>query len=506
MRFRFPSSVRVLALVSQWLPLLPLLPLLLAFSLVLWTLQDTLITLHQRWTQWDQAYSHGYLLILVCLLFIFRDLRVKVQFARVYWPYSLLIVLPSLVWSFGYATQIALLQQMALPALLACLILPLIGLRQFWSLMFPLALLYLAIPLWEVFLPLLRSMTSHVATQGVRLLDVPAFIDGFSFVLPYGTVVIAGSCAGLSYFLMGLALASINSKYRHYSIRHTILSIGLMSFLAIFSNWFRVYSLILIAYYSQMNNPLVREHGDYGWWVFSAIFFLFLWLIRRFPEAPIAEVTKPVSASQSLLLKNSLVLLLTSGLALVIPIWLLTSDGKTIDVNQKPANPAISASRDWTAITPVAANSQFRPKYTGYDKAFYWQTQLAGRPWLVGQLVYQTQKQGKELISDSNSLASDHIRTVELERLGVNNKLAVYLVMAKTTRLVVTTQQIGKRLELGSIAGKVAQFSELLAGRQAVALWYASTVCSSSQCQTELVELHSHSATLQHWIEDTALY
>jgi len=502
-QFRFPTGTRLLSQMTYWFPILPL---LVIFSLILWLLQDSLYPLHHRWTQWDGSYSHGYLLVVVGLLFVFRDLRPKLQFVNAHWLYIPLIIGPSLVWSFGYATQIAVLQQMALPALLAFLILPLIGLRRFWTLLFPLALLYLAIPMWEVLLPPLRAMTSYVATWGVRLLGVPAFIDGFSFTLPYGTVVIAGSCAGLSYFLMGLVLACINSGHRHYSFKHTLMSIGLMCVLAIVSNWFRVYSLILIAYYSQMQSSLVYDHGNYGWWIFFTVFCLFLWLVRNFPEYQAVAVRNQVATKLNWVLNGSLVLLVTGALALAVPIWLLTSGDKPMNVNQQRVNPATAANQEWTSLTPAAANSQFRPGYSGYDQAFYWQTSLAGRPWTVGQLIYQTQKQGKELISDSNSLSSDRVQITELEALAVNSKLAVYLIGGRSSRLVVTTLQIGNRLEIEAMVGKVVQFSEMLAGRPAVAFWYASTQCTSYRCETELAELAAHPATLQSWISASALY
>ena len=501
MRFRFPSSARALGIVTQWLPLLPL---LLACSLVLWTLQDTLITLHQRWTQWDQAYSHGYLLVLVCLLFIFRDLQAKLPFSKDYWAYVPLVLVPSLLWSFGYATQIGVLQQMALPALLACLILPTIGLRRFISLLFPFALLYLAIPVWEVLLPVLRNMTNHVATFGVRLLGVPAFIDGYSFSLPHGTVVIAGSCAGLSYFLMGLVLAGINSRYRHYSLKHSLLSIGLMSLLAIVGNWFRVYSLILIAYYSDMEHSLVREHGNYGWWVFTAVFFLFLWLIRHLPEGEEPVPAQLESTKLTWPIRGSLVLLVTGLLGLALPMWLLTHVAQATDTNRTTAD--LTPLSGWLAVPAEVANRQYRSDYSGYDSAQHWQTQLVGNKWLIGQLVYQEQQQGKELISDSNRLVQGRSSVTMLGTLTDNSALEAVLIVGKTPRLLVYTHQIGKRLELGVLDGKLAQFSELLAGRPAVALWYATTTCSSYQCQTELATLNNNSSAVKSWLKATALY
>ncbi|WP_320821917.1 exosortase [Reinekea sp.] len=501
MRFRLPSSIRPLALLTQWLPLLPLLSV---FSLVLWTLQDTLISLHQRWTQWHGPYSHGYLLVLVCLLFIFRDLQAKLPFSKACWSYVPLVLVPSLIWSFGHATQIGLLQQMALPALLAALILPTIGLKRFISQLFALALLYLAIPLWEILLPVLRTMTNYMATLGVRLVGVPAYIDGFSFSLPHGTVVIAGSCAGLSYLLMGLVLAGINSRYRHFSLKHCLWSIGLMSLLAIVGNWLRVFSLILIAFYSDMEHPLVREHGNYGWWLFSGVFMLFLWLIRHYPEGTPPEPSRVVTTKLTWPIRASLVLLITGALGLALPLWLLSQAAPAPDAERSLVDSAVLPG--WLAVPAEVANRQYRSGYSGYDRAHYWQTQLAGKTWLIGQLVYQQQQQGKELISASNSLTQGQDQPSVLAFLTGNSALEAVLIAGKTPRLLVYTHQIGKRLELGAVHGKLAQFSELLAGRPVVAFWYATTTCSSYQCQAELATLNNNPRVIPSWLAATTLY
>ncbi|WP_320826531.1 exosortase [Reinekea sp.] len=473
-------------------------------SLVLWVLRASLVPLHQRWTEWDGAYAHGYPLLLICLLFFVRDLQPRLHFAKAYWGYVPLVLVPALLWSFGYATQLGVVQQMALPVLLACLILPRLGLRQLLSLLGPLLLFYLAIPLWELLLPTLRTMTSHVATLGVRLVGVPAYIDGFTFVLPYGAVEIAGSCAGLNYLLMGLVLASINSRYRHFDLRYTFLSIGLMALLAIVSNWLRVYSLILIAYYSQMKSPLVYDHGNFGWWLFAVVFCLFLWLIRRVPESPTRMSDEPNASPLRLPSSGTFVLLSTAVLALAFPLYLLTQVVPNSELHRNAANPALPPG--WVSVSVALANSQYRPSYAGYDQASFWQTRVADRTWLIGQLVYQHQQQGKELISQSNSLVRGQNTAQLLAPLAGNSGVAAVRIGGKTPRLVLYTHQVGKRLTLATLNGKLAQFSELLAGRSAVALWYATTTCSSYQCQAELATLTNEPATLDRWLKVSALY
>jgi exosortase len=502
MRFRFAPPAGVSVRVGHWLPLLPL---LLVSALLLWLLRDTLIPLHQRWTAWDGAYSHGYLLVLVCTLMIVRDLLPKLHASSAHWGYVPLVLVPSWLWSVGYATQLGVLQQIALPALLVCLVLPVIGLRRLPSLLLPFALLYLAIPLWELLLPVLRSLTREVATVGLCLLEVPAYIDGFNVSLPYGTVVIAGSCAGLSYLLMGLVLASINSYHRRHSLKHRIISLALMALLALVSNWLRVFALILIAYYSQMKNPLVYDHGNFGWWIFAAVFWLYLWLIQHLPEQTAEVALTPVSPSLSATLRASPILLSTAALALALPLWLLAHSEPRSDARWNTVSPS-----DWLAVSAAYANDQYQPEYTGFDQPYYWQTQWSDRTWLIGQLVYFQQYQGKELITARNRIvpvdSGATNRTALRSPQGEQSGLGVLIILGQPDRLVVYGHQIGKRLALKPWAGKWTQFGEVLAGRPNVALWYATTVCRHQKCSAELAALKSHPEMVLGWVTATALY
>jgi len=470
------------------------------YSIVLWVLQDTVFQLHHRWTQWDGAYSHGYLLVFVCVFYLFSSLKPKLNPSVIYWPYAFLAIIPSLIWSFGYSTQIGALQQVTLPAMLACLILPLVGWRGSVALIFPFALLYLSIPVWEVFLPVLRGMTSFVSTQGVRVLGVPAFIDGFSFSLPYGTVVIAGSCAGLSYFLMGLVLASINSLYRNYSLKSTLFSIVLMAGLAIVGNWIRVYSLILIAYYSRMQSSLVYDHGNFGWWIFAAIFILFLWLIRNLPESSPRSADVGTDVSLSNAIRLVMVVCLTGAISAALPLWLSRSQ---VDTDNYSSSIDLGSYR---AVSVHVATDRFKPHYSGYDIEQYWQVALGGQAITVGRLIYTDQKQGKELITNSNRMHYKPVLDSELYLLPSGKALKLEVISGKSSRLILHTNLIGREVELSTFKGKFYQFFESIAGRPVSALWYATFVCQSADCSKEIAKIKDDAALVDQWLSAAALY
>lgn len=439
---------------------------------------DTLLELHHRWVQWDQAYSHGYILIVLCLFFIVKNGIVQssgVPNAKL----ALFALFPAFVSSFGYATQTSALVQLSLPFYLSVLLLALVGWRVFFSIFFILSVLLLAIPVWEVLLPPLRNMTAWVSTQGVRVLGIPAFIDGFSFSLPYGTVLIAGSCAGLSYFLMGVVLASLNAVYREYSLKHALLSIALLAALSILGNWVRVFALILIAYYTKMESSLVADHGQFGWWIFASVFFIYLFLVRNFPERgrfrnqPASE---SVSDTHSLNALKSLLVFLVVGLSL--PMFWVMNEPKGAEYDSVKSS----------GLSPIPfarVNQQLRLDYHGYDDAEFYQFRLQNNQILVGRLVYETQKPGKELISSGNSLTDKPVELITSEPVTVYKTTVGSPIVYRSKYLV------GARTESNKLKAKWFQFWEKLQGRHAVALWVVATSCSQPNCSEAIALLNS---------------
>lgn len=476
------------------------LPALIAFlfaaALVGIVLNDPFIALHEKWTTWDGAYSHGYLLVGVCayLLFerVFNTREVKPKPAL-----SILASIPALIWSVGYATQTLVLAQLALPLFLLAVLLPIYGWRVAWTVLPIIGVLFIAVPLWEILLPVLREMTTVVSTAVVRWLGVPAFIDGYAFTLPYGTVLIAGSCAGLSYFLMALALSSLNAIYRGYSFKHALFSIALLAMLAIVGNWVRVIALILIAYTSKMQSSLVADHGTFGWWIFSATFVIFLWLIRKLPEG--SQHAHPVVSApmniRSIAIAASLTLVFTLAIPIAAKFGIAGGEAEIKPVSDP----------SFTPIEFKDASDRLQLSYEGYDSAEFFTKESVGYEWIVGRLIYVTQAQGKELISDSQQLTRFKTKTDWL-LLENGKRLHIEIHEGRNAQLFTSTYYVGSAQETDPIKGKVRQLTELIQGRSEVALWLASTQCKENDCSDVLFSLENDGSFPKTLLEPLKLY
>lgn len=449
----------------------PWLAAVLALSLSFVLMTDAWTSLHARWIDLDGAYSHGYVMLVVALWALVKGWQqghAKPAFRVWLLP---LLLLPAALWVLGVGTYTQAFTHLAIWLAASLLVLLSAPSGSHKYLVLPLLLLSLCLPVWEVFLPILRNVTTVVATSVVRTAGIPAFIDGFSFTLPYGTVVIAGSCAGLSYFLMGLALGGITGLVRHFRFWRFVAAVTLLTSLAIVGNWIRVSALIFIAYYSEMQHPLVYEHGNFGWMIFSVLFVVFLWWIRKWPEA-----TPDKNRSTTKGLTQYGYLWGWSGLCAILLAWFY---------------PALT--QPDLPIKRLLPASAYVPEYEGYDAYEISGLTVGQRIWQYGTLIYQYQAQGKELISDNNTMGNpQQIQTVEWPMAnGVTVNLSTFP-EAGRYRIALHAYLIGSEIVADPFQGKLLQFKQFLKGEQGAALWFMSTECRTENCLKERAMLQEN--------------
>ncbi|MDN3648149.1 archaeosortase/exosortase family protein [Reinekea marina] len=446
---------------------------------------NTLLSLHTKWTQWDEAYSHGYPLFLIALYYCCAQLVSAKQQWRGHLAYSLVSIIPAVIWAYGEATQLQVLQQIALPMAIFTLALPLVGMKIGLRIIPVFLLMSLAIPVWDVVNPILRALTTEAATFLVRLVGITAYIDGFSFTLPYGTVVIAGGCSGLAFFMMALSLSGINAFYRRLTLKYAVLSIALLVTLSVVGNWLRVTALIMIAYYSKMQHSLVYEHGSFGWWIFAGIFFLYLWLIRNYAEQP----AKAASAQEVSHLKNARpvwALTLAVVFMAALPIYMVVQSAKATQA--QPTN----------SMTNNYDDQIWLPNYSGFDAQAHTSLMLANTQWQASQLLYTTQEQGKELVSSDNRMATENAKLIHDVITAEGNKLNLDVIQTgNRSRIVVWAYKLGSQLKTSAFSAKHAQFIEVLRGNPSAELVYLTKTCQQARCEAEKQMLQ---ANLAQWV------
>ncbi|QJR81969.1 exosortase [Alteromonas pelagimontana] len=358
---------------------------------------NTYISLHELWSRNNEAYSHGYILLIFIAYVLATDKRWQ-SFHASWWPVPVAFGAGAF-WLAANAVQVIMLQQIVLPVLLLCLTASLVGVKNSLKVIVPIFSLYLAIPVMDVLLTPLQNLTTYINTLLIQATGIVAFIDGYDIHMPYGVMRIANGCAGLNYLLAGLCLGLFYAYLNLQRLSLQIWAVVLMVLLSLVGNWIRVYLLILIGYQSEMQSSLVYDHGFFGWVIFAVLAVFYFLYTKRLEakdtefEATSAEPVQPVSGK--LIATTSLTLIAF----LVLPVtW------KVIESNassQKAVTVSLPDTFNYfTESEKTIAN--FGANYEGADSEKVYQGQINGRSATLMVASYVTQAQGKELIYYAN--------------------------------------------------------------------------------------------------------
>lgn len=230
--------------------------------------------LGERWSKWSEGLSHGYLLIAVFTYLFYRALPFSLArpVSRSHFSAALLaLVVTSVTWAILALVNINALAGLALLAIPFFWIAGVYGWRTAWQHRFLLALPLFTLSIWDYFTAPLVKLSATVVGYWVSLLDIPAVIEGSSIFIPYGHIIIADGCSGLRYFIIALAMAYTISYLNRYKEPGYSLALLIAAALALLTNWVRIFILIMVGYYTEMQSSLMHDHDFFGWVLFAVI-------------------------------------------------------------------------------------------------------------------------------------------------------------------------------------------------------------------------------------------
>lgn len=262
---------------SQQLFVLAIIPVIIGLY---W---PTISVLCGRWVEWDKGLSHGLLVAAVFIWLLWTGRSTAPP--RYFVVRIIMVALASLLWFLLQSVRISVLAEVALLLVIICTFNAWFGLANSWRHKAVLVLPLFATSLWGEFNSAAVLLSGFVVGHLVDWIGITAYIDGTSITLPYGQMVIADGCSGLRYLVIALALGHMLCCLNHYSTRAywTVMALALVLGLA--TNWIRIFVLVLVGYYSQMQNSLVSDHELFGWLLFAAVIFPALYFAPLKPAA-----------------------------------------------------------------------------------------------------------------------------------------------------------------------------------------------------------------------------
>ena len=463
----------------------------------------TFVELHKRWSDFDGSYSYGYLVPLIAAYMCWLRLPVAgstgASFSTTLTRLASLAaaiaaVMATLVWVMSYLTFTGAIAQLMLPIILLSLMIVVLGLSISRNLFMPILFLFFAIPVWEVLIEPLRTVALFVTEQLLLLWRIPALLNGYSIQLTSGVVLIAGGCSGLNFLMTGLVIGVFHA-FSFLSGRGRWIAIALIVILSLIANWVRIFLLILIGHYSEMQHPLMHEHGTFGWVIYAAALAIYF-VLMNVVEKRLASTQDTISSASNTasgwpsaansplfnrrFFLGCFVAALCSFFALFARIEQSEGSNKALGFSM--------GDRLWQS-----EKSDWLPAYNGYDEIQSWR--YTGSNDLDLRLVtvnYYEQMQGKELIHDSNQLAAKGVSyrpNLQLSN-GIELTHSILRDGAKKSHLY-TVFRVGDYYTISPLEAKLYQILANFQGNERAALVILSStralMCSEG-VQVEVID------------------
>lgn len=413
---RAPIAGRLAVILGLWI----------VVALVYWPSSEALDGLWRGAA--GETYTHGYVVLIVCLWLIVRDRARLAELPIAPAPKaSIAVLLLSLLWLWAWSSAIQTLHVVLLPLLLLGAVVVGLGWRTARRLLFPVCFLYFAMPVWVIVNGPLQALSARVNGLLIWLSGLSAFMQGTLIQLPGGTIDIESACSGLHAFIVGLALAALYGEIRGDSLRRRALWLGIMGALALIDNWVRIFVVTVAAYETDMRSSLVVHHYWLGWYLFTASFIGFLWLAERLGGAwdraggragddardRVPSPGGPPQPADAARVRAAPSLAGLPGIAVaLVCIALLPALAYARDAARSEGHAAVlidwpSASGEWSGAQRVLS-SEWDPHYVHASaESLRRYVDPRGRAVEIFAVAYRTQTQRAKLLDYENALLGD---------------------------------------------------------------------------------------------------
>jgi exosortase A len=260
---------------AGWRIVLPLVVLACAGIIALY--RSTAESLVAIWSR-SETFEHGFLILPISVVLIWMRRREVARLAPAPdFLGFLLLAGAGAAWLVAAAGQVQVVQQYAMVAMLPAAVAAIAGRQVAWALAFPLAFLFLGVPIGEALIAPLMDATADVAIASLRLTGIPVLREGNFFTIPSGHWSVVEGCSGVRYLIASITVGVLYAYLSYTKLWKRLLFIALSAVIPIVANWARAYMIVMIGHLSNMKLAHGVDHLIYGWVFFGLVMFLMFW-------------------------------------------------------------------------------------------------------------------------------------------------------------------------------------------------------------------------------------
>ena len=243
------------------------------------------------------AYNHCFLIIPIVayLLWDRRDLLAVATPLPNPW-FALAAIPASVAWLLAERLGIMEARQLVVMTLVEVFLLSVLGWRLFYRLAGPLLYLYFLVPFGAFITPWLQGITTSFVVNGLDLLNIPNYSDGYAIEIPEGSFLVAEACAGLRFLIASIAFGYLYAMLLYRSPGRRGLFMLASIVVPIIANGFRALGIVVLGHVLGNAQAAVADHLIYGWIFFSVVILLLIALGLPFRQDRRPPVGAPLAA------------------------------------------------------------------------------------------------------------------------------------------------------------------------------------------------------------------
>ena len=404
--------------------------LLLAWVLFLY--RDTAMAMFTIWMR-SETFTHCLVIPPIVAWLMWRQRGKLAQAPPVSMRWALLpVAVVGMVWLLGELTAINAVTQLALVALIVLTVPALFGVRATRIMAFPLAYLFLAVPIGEFVMPYMMERTADVTVMALRATGIVVYREGLQFMIPSGNWSVVEACSGVRYLIASFTVGLLFAYLNYRSLKKRLLFVAVSIAVPVVANWLRAYMIVMLGHLSGNKIATGVDHLVYGWVFFGIVIMIMFAIGARWsddmdaPVAPAAGAT-PFAAAPGANLPTAATTLLFAVVA-ALPVmansWILRGDGApavnlVLPAQLGPWRAAETPLADWKPAfenpsaetrTNFARDGRTVGVYIGYYRNQNYQRKLVGSS---NVLVRSEDKAWSQVASGARTLAFDG-RTVDV--------------------------------------------------------------------------------------------
>ncbi len=336
---------------------------------VLLIYHDTAWSMVYIWSR-SETFAHGFLILPISLWLIWtrRDLLDHVTPEPAFWV-ALLIVPLGLVWLLAWLVDVAVIQQLALIAMMIAGAWAIMGHQLGSVLCFPMFFLFFAVPMGEGLIAPMMEFTASSTVWMIEGSGIPVYREGLFFSLPSGSWSVVEACSGVRYIIASVTVGTLYAYLTYRSWTRRLLFVAVSAIVPIFANTLRAYIIVMLGHMSDMSIATGADHLIYGWVFFGLVIFVLFWLGSFFREDDIEQMATPpfsglhqnnASAANGMLLLSLISAVLLAALAPICAFIIGASSASPMAFTFPPTRGAWidTAVSDWRWSPPAKVSGQ----------------------------------------------------------------------------------------------------------------------------------------------------